>query len=552
MTNKAEEIAQVSVKGSFNYLWGLVISTIISSVGTIIVGNWLGSYLYGLYTTAVFIPTFLTLLRDWGVNSAMVRFTAQYRAEGRLSEIKGIIMSGVIFEIALGLILTVISFVTADFWASIWGLPIVWLIQISSFSIFGGGLIYAATATFTGFEQMSQNSIMLVSQSVIKTILTLGIAFIGIYTLNDLNLAVSGVSVGLSMGAIGAGIIGFLLILNICRKLPKQNLGKLEIKKNIKILIRYGMAIYLYTIIFGSLTSFYNIILPLYYKIYENGTTVFTGNYGVAVTFVVLIAFFATPITQMLFPAFSKLDYKKEKETLKIVYQASVKYASFVVIPVTAAVMCLAEPGISVLFVDYPYAALYLSLLAITYLFCAFGYFSTTNLLNSQGYQSVNLKLTILTACIGFPLGYFLIMRFGVMGLIITTIVQLIPNIAIGLYWIKKKFDVSIDWRSSGKILLASAIPGVITYFVVSNLNFSALMGTFISSSRIISFFELIVGLVVFLTVWAASTLLLGVVSKTDLATLRSMSRGIGFVGKILIRILNLAEKLMNKLPSSQ
>lgn len=350
MTTKAVEIAKVSAKGSFNYLWGLVLSTLISAIGTIFIGNLLSSDLYGLYTTAVFVPNFFILLRDWGVNFAMVKFTAQYRAEGRLSEIRSIIMSGLIFEIAIGLVLTIVSFVTAEFWASIWGLPIVWLIQLSSFSILGGGLVYAATAAFTGFEQMSRNSIMLVGQSLIKTVLTLGIAFLNVYTLNDLNFAVSGTSIGLSAGALAAGIIGILLMVNIYLKLPKQGLGKLEIKKYLKLLINYGVPIYFYTILLGSLTSFYSLLLPFYYNIYYNGSTVFTGNFGVASTFVILIGFFATPILTMLFPAFSKLDYKKEKDTLKSVYQASVKYAAIIIVPVTAAVMCLAGSGVSVLF----------------------------------------------------------------------------------------------------------------------------------------------------------------------------------------------------------
>ncbi len=76
--SKAGDIAKVSAKGSFHVLWGLVISTIISSVGTIFIARLLASDLYGLYTVVLTVPTMIQVFRDWGVNYAMVKFTAQF------------------------------------------------------------------------------------------------------------------------------------------------------------------------------------------------------------------------------------------------------------------------------------------------------------------------------------------------------------------------------------------------------------------------------------------------------------------------------------------
>ena len=116
-----------------------------------------------------------------------------------------------------------------------------------------------------------------------------------------------------------------------------------------------------------------------------------------------------------MFPAFSKLDHQKDRETLKHVYQFSVKYASrfFLVVPVVAMVMALAEPAVSVLFGStYAAAPLFLALLAIGYSFAAFGNLSTSNLINSQGHTRFILLTTILTACIGIPVGSVLVLQF--------------------------------------------------------------------------------------------------------------------------------------------
>lgn len=114
--SKAANIAKVSATGSFHLLWGLVISTLISSIATIFVARLLGSNLYGLYGIVLVTPTLLGVFRDWGVNSAMIRYTAQYRGENRESEVRSILASGLIFEIAMGLVLSILCLAFQVFW----------------------------------------------------------------------------------------------------------------------------------------------------------------------------------------------------------------------------------------------------------------------------------------------------------------------------------------------------------------------------------------------------------------------------------------------------
>ena len=197
--------------------------------------------------------------------------------------------------------------------------------------------------------------------------------------------------------------------------------------------------------------NFISFLLPIFYV--TDNTAI--GNFGIASTFVVLIAFFATPIATMLFPAFSKLRPEKDKQTLLSVFQFSVKYASLLVVPVAMLVMCLAEPAVSTLFGEtYSMAPLFLAFLAITYVFPVFGSLSVTNFISSQGKTTFILYLTLLSAAIGLPLGYILIMQIGVLGLIIASTVAGIPSTIVSLYWIRKHYDLTVEWRSSAKILL--------------------------------------------------------------------------------------------------
>ena len=71
---KAVEMARVSAKGGFNVLWGLVVSTVISAVGTIIIARLLGPDNYGLYAIALTAPSLISTFRDWGINTAMIKY----------------------------------------------------------------------------------------------------------------------------------------------------------------------------------------------------------------------------------------------------------------------------------------------------------------------------------------------------------------------------------------------------------------------------------------------------------------------------------------------
>jgi O-antigen/teichoic acid export membrane protein len=522
--SKAADMAKISAKGGFHLLWGLVISTIISSVGTIFIANLLGSDLYGLYGIVLTAPNLILIFRDWGVNSAMVRYTAQYRAESRESEVRSIFLSGIIFEIALGLALSIFSFAISDFLASsIFNRPaIAPLIQIASFSILAGGLINAATAAFVGAEKMELNSLMLIFQSIIKTFVIIALVVLGLGT--------SGAVIGFTTSTVIGGVIGIILIWIIYKDLPKPTASSLEIKAYTGEMLKYGVPLSISAIISGFMAQFFTFLLPIYYTT-DNATI---GNYNLALLFVVLIGFFATPITTMLFPAFSKLDYKKDKETLKNVFQFSIKYASYLVVPVAALIMCLSEPAVTTLFGDkYGTAPLFLALLATTYLFTALGNLSTSNLINSQGHTNFSLKLTLLNAAIGFPMGFILIMQFGVIGLVATTLTAGLPSLIIGLAWVKRRYDVTVDWSSSAKILLSSAIAAASTYLIISELSFA-------------SWIRLAIGVVVFLLILVAATLLTRSVTRSDISNLRAMSSGLGTIGKLLNSILNFLEKIMN------
>jgi O-antigen/teichoic acid export membrane protein len=521
--SKASEMAKTSVKGSFHLMWGLVASTVISAVGTILVASLLGPDNYGLYTIATSAPLLISLFRDWGVHYAIIRYTAQSNAENKTARIRSIFISGLIFEITMGIALSLVGFLLAGFLASdVFNRPVaVPLLQISSFTVVATALMTGATACFVGVEKMHLSSIMTISQSILKTGL--------IITLILLGLGTYGAVTGFTVAAFLAGLIGLILVFTIYKRLPKQNGNNMGIGSRIKTMFRYGLPISLSGIVAGFLLQYYNFLVYIYVL-----DDALIGNLGIAKNFVVLITFFATPVTTVLFPAFSKIDHKKEPETLKNVFQTSVKYASLLVVPVATMVMALSQPAISTLFgTRYAEAPLFLTLLAINYLYTIVGLLSNGSLINGQGQTTFNIIIAAVTAAVGLPLGFVLISNYGVLGLIMVTLTASIPGTITSLIFIKKRYNVTIHWQSSAKILLSSAIASIVTYALITQLTaFSSLI-------------RLIIGVAIFVPTYLITAILTRTFNTADIENLRGMIGALGPLRPILNIILNLIEKLM-------
>lgn len=518
---KAVRMARVSARGGFNLLLGLAASTAISAVAVILVARLLSPPEYGLVAIAWMAPNLITIFRDWGVNSAMIKYTAQYRSENKTENMKSVLTAGILFELSLGAFLSLVSFTLSGFAAEkIFNRPgITPLIQVASLTIFAGALSTAAQSAFTGYERMELNSIVMVCQAILKTVLAPLLVIIG--------LGAFGAVFGTVMASLTAGATGILILyLTIYRKLQKLNNGP-KIAETIKTMFKFGLPLSISAIISGFLVQFYNFLIAIYC------TDILIGNYSVATNFAVLITFFSTPISTVLFPAFSQLNPQKEKETVRNIFQYSVKYGAFLVVPAATAVIALSQPAVYTLFGEkYNEAPLFLALLAVSHIYSAFGSLSLGNLINSQGKTTVNLKLTLISSAVGLPLSILLIPKYGIIGLIALTLIAGVPSLTAGLWWAKKHFKVTIDYASSTKILASSILAALIAHLSISQISTA-------------NWIKLLTGATTFTTSYITATPLTGAINKTDTQNLKEMLKELGPLTGILNIPLNIIENIV-------
>ena len=518
-STKAFEMGKTSATGSLQLLIGVATSTIIMAVGTIIIGRLLTTDEFGLYGIALVPSTLINLFRDWGINSAMTRYIANFRATQKEKELQDIIVAGLVFELAAGLALSFLSLLLATFIAStVFNRPeSASYIAIVSVSIIAGSILAASQSVFIGFERMKLNSFTLICQAIAKTAIGPVLVFLG--------YSVLGAVVGYTVSFVAAAIIGvatFYFIL--LRPLRKKATTGFNLTRTLKTMLSYGVPLSISSILAGMLTQVYAfMIVPL------TSNTMY-GNYLTALNFSVLLTFFSIPIGTVLFPAFSKLDPEKEHDLIKTVFASSIKYASILLVPATMILMTLSGPIIGTLYGEkYVYGPFFLAIAVIGNLFVAIGNVSAGGLLNGLGKTRIPMYQSIMTIVIGLPLGILLIPIFGITGLIIAGIVSGIPSMTWGLYWIWKHFKAKADFQSSAKILAASAIAAIAAYPIVL-LN-------------IANWLRLVIALAIFLAVYVLGAPLIGAVTQSDINNLRKMFSGLGLLSKIINVPLKAAER---------
>jgi len=514
-------MGKVSATGGFQLFVGVATSTVIMAVGTIILARLLSRAEYGLYSVALIPSLMINLFRDWGVNSAMTKYVAHFRAAKKEGDIRDIIAAGLIFEISTGLALSLLSVFLAGFIAStIFHRPgSAPLISIVSITIFSGSLLTAAQSSFVGFERMEFNSLTLICQAVVKSVLSPLLVLLGFGAL--------GAVFGYTFSFLVAGTVGStILYLLLFRNLKRTRINRFETSKTLKNMLHYGVPLSISTIIGGFLVQFYGFMMAFYCS------DVMIGDFQVATNFAIFLTFFTVPISTVLFPAFAKLGSQNEPQLLKTVFTSSVKYTAILLVPATAAVMVLSKPMIGTLYGEkWVYAPFFLTLYVIGNLFSGFGNLSVGSLLAGLGETKTLMKLSLLTLLIGLPLAFLLIPNLGIVGVILGTILSGLPSMFLGLHWIWKRYKITVDWGSSARIFVTSTIATATTYL---SLNF---LDT-------VEWLRLITGGIVFLMVYIIVAPSIGAIVQSDISNLRAMFSGLGFISAIANLPLGVAEKV--------
>lgn len=520
--DKALKMGKDSATGGFRLFIAKIVSTVLLAVSAIIIGIFIEDVEYGLYVIALVPVTTFLLFQDWGVGPALTKYCARYRADKEERNLRKIVVAGLTFEFATGLILSLISFLVSGFVAStILVQPDSdFLIKLCSTAILFTGISVGANAIFVGFERMDLSGFTLICQATVYCALCPLLVYLG--------YGAVGIILGYTLSYVLSGTLSaILLYFFIFRKLHSYKLEYSEIYQTLKLLLRYGVPLAVGLLASGLLQQFYLFMMSHYCDV------AIIGHYKIATNFAVAITFFVIPISTVLFPVFSKINPEEEPELLKSVFSSAIKYTTLFSLPATLAIIVLSETMINTVYGDkWFYSPFFLSLYMIQYLFVSIGAFTNVSLLQGLGETKVLLKLFLLSLFIGIPLAFLLVPSFQIVGLILTSLFAALPSLFLGLHWIWKHFRAKADFGSSGRIFFAATIAGATTYLFLKAFDTYAWI-MFTASA------------ILFLVVYLITAPLVGAVSQMDVGNLRVMFSGLGPVSKLLELPLALVEVLL-------
>jgi O-antigen/teichoic acid export membrane protein len=307
-----------------------------------------------------------------------------------------------------------------------------------------------------GYERMELRSLISVSYSFIKSIISPILVYIGLGTL--------GAVLGQTSPLLLSGAIGIFFITLIYRseKAEKNPITHLEA---IKIIVTYGFPLYLASLLGGLLPQIYITLLASWQtsKYTVSQINDFIGNYSVALNFSVLLSFVTLPISTTIFPLFSKL--KPEQGELAFLYRNAVKYSTLFGYPIIFTTIALADQIITILFRHkYIYAAYYLRIYMLTFLLIGLGSVCNGSLLSGQDRNDINFKSTLAKFVISLPLSFYAIQAYGVVGLLYTYFVTAAINTGINFVYIRRIFGFKINFQFLIKMLLISLVASFSVY----------------------------------------------------------------------------------------
>jgi len=414
LNSKVFEVAETGVRGGLFLFTGSTVATAILAFASMVIARLLGPDGYGLYSVCLIVPGLFLLFADFGVNSALVKYLAQFRVKGEKGRVANLIRCGFLFKLLMGLFLFLVCFLFSDLLALyVLRRPnLGFLVHLASLLIIFQVLFVCLNKIFVGLDRMERSAVISVLQSVVKVVLAPLLIILG--------FGIIGALVGHVASYVVAGVVGSLFVYRFYREYVSQGseLG-FRFLGDLRFMVKFGF--------------------PL----------------------------FSSALLLNFLPAFSKFDLKRERVEVERFFRYSVKYVLLLVVSVALFVGVVSRDLVYLVYGrSFVLAPFYLTLLAVTYLYVGIA-MVVNNFLNGIGRTDVTFRVSLLNVLVALPLVFVLTMFYGVPGLIVSMIVSGFASLMYGLRVVIWKFGIRFDVGDALKIYLAAFLSAIFASIVV-------------------------------------------------------------------------------------
>jgi stage V sporulation protein B len=438
------QLARKVLKNSIYNSSRVIVSGVGGLIFTIILARLLHPELFGVYHLVLAVAFLVLTFADLGINGTLVRYVSYTLGKKDETLARSYFLYLGKFKFLLTIIFSLSLAVLAEPLAfHVFHKPALFLpLEIVAIFLFLWSLLDFIDYSFTALQEFKYPTLRHLIYECARLALVPLFVFLG--------FSVCGALIGLCLSLFLALFVLFYFLIKKHPFLLRGETVRIDRRRILRFLgyLTFGSVA---GVVFAYVDS---IMLGIFMAVEYVGF--YRAGYNIVFAFAGLIT-----ITNVLFPVFTQIEGAELGNAFKKVF----KYSSLLALPGAVGLIFMAEPIVKVVYgEEYLPAVLPMCVLSLLIAAAPLNFYGV--LFNAKEKPEYPARLIIISSVLNVVLNYFLILRFGIMGAAIATVISRYFNfIALGLVS-KKVLGISPDSDSIYKPLFSSLVMLGFLYFI--------------------------------------------------------------------------------------
>lgn len=440
------ELARRVAKNTFYNVSALILGNVSGLFLTIFLARILKPEQFGIYSLALSIAMLATSLSSLGIDRTVVRYTAYYVGINDIESVRGCLRHfmkiRVILSIIVSSLLIILSKALAEFFGdSRLTIPFV----ISGFIVFFYSLVCFLDAFFKGLQRFEYSFLRQVVYEASRWVFVIPLA--------TMYLAV-GALIGFSIAF--AVAFTLLLVIFIFKYFYFISGNSKPVSSKVNIFIGY-MTI---ASLSGLMYAYVDTIMIGYFL-----TPTDVGFYRAAYTIVFALVGLISSLSSVLFPTFTQMTVDEINKALNKL----IKYSAMLTFPLSFVLYFLAEKIVLLIYgVNYLPAVDVMHILAFILIVSSFDYLYS--IFSAKEVPEITATLNVFGMLLNILLNYILIIKFGIVGAAMATVLSRFIVLACVIIALYKLFKIAFNLQIPLKLLFFVILDLIVVNYLAVDL----------------------------------------------------------------------------------
>ena len=439
------------------YFLGTVISVIVGFFFKVYLSRVLGADALGIYSLGITTIGVLGIFLSFGYGNGLIRFISKYKATHNYNKLLSYLTNTSIINLCVVLPISILFYffpeIIADNMLKIPKLKE--YIPLFGLMMFVNSFLVLAEQTIRGLQEVKKSTI-------INTFLRLPFKIGLVVIFFNWGWRIEGYIIAEVLGSVLAFIFLIILIKRLLprpRDFKRANFNNEEKKYSLNLLITNSVL---------ALARHGDKIVLVYFL-----STFELGIYSVTLTIAAFIPLVLTSVNSIFSPIISQLHSQNKLNDLEHYFQLSGRYIFLLSFPLMVFIFLFSKPIMSLFGNDFIQGSVLLSLIVIgQFINVSMG--SVGLMLQMTGLEKPMRNISIITSIVSFLLYFVLISKWGLVGLGVVYIFNiLLQNIAC-TYILNKHLNIYLFHAEYFKLIVLFCGLCLASYFIVEGINFNS------------------------------------------------------------------------------